>query len=140
MIRYVLDTNVISELVRRRPDSGVVERLRACRAGDLCTAAVCVTELRYGTLRSAAGAAIWQRLEEKILARLPVLEFGRDEALDAAEILADLARRGTPIGIEDVQIAATARVQGMTVVTRNRNHFDRVENLEVESWWTEESR
>jgi len=132
---FLLDTNVISEVARRRPDPSVVERLRAIASADLYTTSICVMELRFGAARHPSGPALWQRILREILAQVNVLGFGPREALRAGDLLADLEARGARIGIEDVAIAATALVNDMVLVTRNRRHFDRVPGLAVESWW-----
>jgi tRNA(fMet)-specific endonuclease VapC len=66
-----------------------------------------------------------------------ILPLGEDEASRAGEILADLELRGTPVGIEDVMIGATALVGGLVVVTRNVKHLGRIRGLLVENWWEE---
>jgi tRNA(fMet)-specific endonuclease VapC len=70
-----------------------------------------------------------------VLARVSTLAVRRPEALLAGEILADLERRGEPIGTEDVLIAATAMVHDLIVATRNTKHLSRVRGLKVENWW-----
>lgn len=132
---YLLDTNVLSELMRKRPAPQVMERMRAAPSHMLMTSSVCVMELRHGSARREDGGALWQRVAETVLPRLRVLPFGAREAVRAGDLLATLAARGKPVGIEDVQIAATALERGLVAVTRNRRHFERVEGLEVESWW-----
>jgi tRNA(fMet)-specific endonuclease VapC len=132
---YLLDTNVISELFKRRPAPAVVERIRSAPARDLFTSVVCVSELRYGAARHPRGEALWRRVTAEILGRLQILPIGWDEAVRAGDLLAVLERRGLPIGIEDLLISATALEHGMTVVTRNLKHFTRIEGLSVECWW-----
>jgi tRNA(fMet)-specific endonuclease VapC len=132
---YLLDTNVLSELVRKEPSRDVIHRLRQVRGQRLTTSAVCVFELRHGTSRHPQGEAIWQRLSQSVLVRVEILPLGEIEARGAGDLLASLEKLETPIGIEDVLIGATARAHGLTVVTRNLRHFERIESLSVESWW-----
>jgi tRNA(fMet)-specific endonuclease VapC len=132
---FLLDTNVLSEVIRKRPDPGVMARLGSVPGEDLFTATICVTELRYGAARHPRGASIWERIEAEILPRLRVLPLAMDEALRAGDLLANLADRGEPIGLEDVLIAATALENGLTVVTRNLKHFARIPGLSSASWW-----
>lgn len=135
MSGFLLDTNVLSEVIKKRPDSAVIERLASVPAEGLFTSAICVTELRYGAVRHRRGHSIWERIEGEILPRLQVLPLAMSEALRAGDLLADLASRGEPIGLEDVLIAATALENGLTVVTRNLKHFTRIPGLRAESWW-----
>jgi len=132
---YLLDTNVLSEPVRKRPEKAILQALHRISAEALYTSAICVTELRYGALRHPQGEALWTRLSSEVLTRVHILPVGEAEGQCAGDLLADLARRGEPIGIEDVLIAATAVVRGLTVATRNIRHFSRIQGLRVESWW-----
>jgi predicted nucleic acid-binding protein len=137
---YLLDTNVLSELIRKRPFPGVTERLRSIPQDQLVTSSVCVTELRYGAARHPQGDALWQRISNEVLAHLRILPLGGKEAERAGELLADLERRGEVIGIEDVLIGATAMMNGLAVATRNIRHFSRLDKLVVESWWESSSK
>ena len=136
MTGYLLDTNVLSEVLRKRPDTRLLERLRSASALDLATSVVCVAELRYGAARHPSGPRLWQRIVREVLPRVRVLPLREGEAARAGDLLARLEAKGEPIGIEDVLIAATALEGGLTVATRNLRHFSRVEGLAVESWWT----
>jgi predicted nucleic acid-binding protein len=134
---YLLDTNVLSELVRKKPTREVVRRLRQLRGQELTTSAVCVMGLRHGTARHPQGGKLWQRLSQTVLPRVQVLSLGEEEARDAGDLLATLEERGVKIGLEDVLIGATARTHGLTLATRNIRHFERIDDLRVESWWPE---
>lgn len=135
MTGYLLDTNVLSELIRKRPYPGVTERLRRLPQDQLVTSSVCVTELRYGAARHPQGDALWKRISEEVLAHIQILPLGSKEAERAGELLASLERRGEVIGIEDILIGATALENDFTIVTRNLRHFSRLDGLVVESWW-----
>jgi tRNA(fMet)-specific endonuclease VapC len=134
---YLLDTNVLSEVIKKRPEPSVVDRLREIHPGSIFTSAVCVTELRYGTRRRPGAEALWERIAGEVLSRVRVLPFGGEEAVRAGDLLAELEAAGQPIGVEDVQIGATALVGSLTVATRNVRHFRRLPGLLVESWWPE---
>ena len=137
MSGYLLDTNVLSEVLKKRPEPSVVARLREIAPGPVFTSAVCVTELRYGARRRPGGDLLWERIEREVLSRVRILPFGEKEARRAGDLLADLEAAGQPIGIEDVLIGATALVGSLTVATRNVRHFRRLRGLAVESWWPE---
>ncbi len=135
MSGYLLDTSVLSELVRKKPSRDVVRRLRQLRGSKLTTSSVCVLELRHGTARHPQGGQLWRRLADTVLSRVEILAFGEMEARSAGDLLAALERNGAVIGLEDVLIGVTARIRGLTMVTRNVRHFERIEGLNVESWW-----
>jgi predicted nucleic acid-binding protein len=132
---YLLDTNLLSELMRKQPSPTVLGRLGDVPRQSLATSSICVTELRYGAARHPQGEVLWNRIATEVLPGVRVLPFGREEAEQAGDLLAALEARGTKIGIEDVLIGATALVHGLVIVTRNIKHFDRIDGLAVESWW-----
>lgn len=131
---YLLDTNVLSELVRKKPAPGVVQRLGELPLERVTTSCICAMELRYGAARHPDGRRLWDRIKQDVLARIRVLALTEADALRAGELLAELADRGTPIGIEDVLIAATALGNSLVVVTRNVKHYSRIPGLRLESW------
>ena len=131
---YLLDTNILSELIKKRPNPHLIERLRSHPAESLLTSCVCVMELRAGSALREDFVAFWQRIDEEILSSVGIVPIGVDEAVAAGDILARLRKKGQTIGIEDVFIAASAMTHGLTVVTANVRHFDRIETLRVENW------
>jgi tRNA(fMet)-specific endonuclease VapC len=132
---YLLDTNVLSEITKKRPEPRVLERIRGVEPERLATSAVCAAELRYGAARHPAGERLWDRIDREVLTHVKILPFGGAEAVKAGELLAALEAKGVTIGIEDVLIGATAIVGALTVVTRNLRHFEAIPGLPVESWW-----
>ncbi len=135
---YLLDTNVLSELLRKRPAPSVLERLKKVSSEELLTSVVCLTELRFGAARVPSGEKLWTRITNEVLPRVRALPFGEREAILAGNVLAELESRGEGIGVEDVLIGATAMANGLTVVTRNLKHFERIEELRSESWWPQD--
>ena len=136
MTGYLLDTNVLSELMKKAPSEAVVRKVGQIARSDLFTSSVCLMELRFGAARHPRGDALWKRIREEIEPLVSILPVGYEEATRAGEILAKLEERGTPIGLEDVLIGSTALVHGIQVATRNVKHLGRIEGLSVESWWT----
>lgn len=135
MISYLLDTNVLSEIIKKRPSEGVRARLDALE-GEAFTSAICVMELRFGAARHRERDKLWQRIADQLLSRVTILPITAEVAVRAGEILAALEKRGRPIGTEDVLIGATALVHDLAVATRNDDHLGRIDGLDVENWWT----
>jgi predicted nucleic acid-binding protein len=131
---WLLDTNVVSELVRKRPDAAVVDRLRALPADQLFVTPITVMELRAGSLRRPDAVDFWARLEAEILSRVRVVGLNARAGLVAGDLLAALNARGTPIDLADLLIAAIALTHDATLVTRNRRHFERISELRLETW------
>ncbi|MGH8221881.1 MAG: PIN domain-containing protein [Woeseiaceae bacterium] len=135
MAGYLLDTNVLSELLKKRPEPTVVRALNVIPAEDLFTSSICVMELRRGARRHPDAERLWGRIERELLARVHILAFGEREAVVAGDIGAELAAEGRPVGTEDALIAATAMAHGLVVATRDTGHFARVKTLRVIDWW-----
>lgn len=128
---YLLDTNVISSLIRQ-PDGIAAQKLRDHQEARLCTSVIVACELRFGA-EKANSAPLRERVDQ-ILARLEVLPL--DTPVDAvyAQIRNTLERQGTPIGPNDLLIAAHALANDLTLVTDNTSEFGRVDSLSVENW------
>jgi tRNA(fMet)-specific endonuclease VapC len=131
---YLLDTDVLSNLMKRAPASALVARLARVPPEDQATSSVTLGELLCGVHRSSRTTSLLERIEETLLAELPILPFDAAAARRYGEIRADLERRGTPIGDADTRVAAIALSRGLTVVTGNERHFRRVPGLEIENW------
>lgn len=122
---YLLDTNVISELMRVKPDPRVEARFES-EPGELFTSAICLEEIRYGAKIGPPGNKLWERATTSVLPHLTVL---------AGDLRAEWKARGTPVSYRDGLIAATARAAGLILVTRNVRHFDHIVGLTVENWF-----
>lgn len=132
----LLDTNVLSQLVRPRPDPGVIDELRRWRSDTVFASAVTRYELRYGAALREDGDKFWTRLEAEILPVVTWLPVSQPIAERAAVIAADLRRNRRPCGDFDPLLAATALEHGLTLVTRNTRHFEAVPGIALENWFT----
>lgn len=135
-VNYLLDSNILSEPTRRRPDGEVRSRLQAYRR-EICTAAPILHELRYGVARMSDGARKRQLLRylERVLLPLMVLPYDGEAALWHAEERARLAAQGRTPAYVDGQIAAIAKTNDLTLVTRNTSDFVHFADLRVENWF-----
>lgn len=133
---YLLDTNVISQMVRRSPSTAVLARSDAIPATEQVISSITVGELLYGALkRPEVTDELLQSLEKAVFSTFDIVPFDEAAARVYAEIMVALERAGTPIGEGDTRIAATALAYDLTIVTRNTRHFDRVPGLRVENWF-----
>lgn len=132
----LLDTNVLSQLARPRPDPGVIAELRRWRSDTVFASAVTRYELRYGAALRDDAARFWARLEAEILPLVTWLPVSQAIAERGAVIAADLRHRGRPCGDFDPLLAATALEHGLTLVTRNTRHFEAVPGIALENWFT----
>ncbi len=124
----VLDTNVVSELMRSHPADDVVDWVDRQPASDLHLTAITVAELLYGVARLAGGRRRTE-LADQVEAMVTddfenrVVSFDEPAAPHYADIVAGRERLGRPIGMADAQIAATCRSHGAVLATRNVDDF-----------------
>ncbi len=133
---YLLDTNVLSELIRKQPDPGVLARAELLDQRDCFASEVTLFELRHGAMLRSDAASFWQKLRDELLPAVSWLPVTREVQLRAADLAADLEKSGQRIGNEDCWIAGTAIEHGFILVTRNETHFSRIPGLRVENWFT----
>ncbi|HPY40997.1 MAG TPA: type II toxin-antitoxin system VapC family toxin [Thiolinea sp.] len=131
-MKYLLDTNICIYLIKEKPHE-VLARFTTLKSSQVFISAISVFELYFGVEKSQAPKRNLAALEQ-FLRPMTVLDFTPKDAKQAAKIRADLQRKGTPIGAYDIQIAATALAQGLTVVTNNTSEFERVVGLKLENW------
>jgi hypothetical protein len=135
----ILDTNVISELARQLPDSGVLAWLDSLEISEVATTAVTAAELRYGVARLPDGhrkreltAVIRGILAEDFYGR--VLPFDEHASVRYAEIVTGRERIGRTIGVADAQIAAICGDSGATLATRNTPDFEETGIELIDPW------
>ena len=130
-LAYLLDTNILSDLVRN-PQGVVAARIADVGEDSVCTSIVVASELRYGAIKSGS-----KKLRERVdllLSALEILPLEAPVDRHYAEVRHHLTRKGTPIGPNDMLIAAHALAAGMTIVTANVGEFSCVPGLAVDDW------
>jgi tRNA(fMet)-specific endonuclease VapC len=131
-MRYLLDTNVCVMYLNGRSDL-VRDRILSTPTQDMAVCSVVKAELFYGAMKSNNPTRTLER-QQQFLERFVSLPFGDDAAILFGQIRAWLANAGTPIGAYDLQIAAIALANSLTLVTHNTREFDRVDGLQIEDW------
>lgn len=131
---YLFDTNILSEVMKKRPNPALMERLPKTSSAVQFTSCICVMELRYGSRRRPDHKAFWQRVETEVLSRVMILPITEKAAIIAGDLAAILASSGDRISPEDLLIAATVVHNDLTLITANERHFERIPNLKVENW------
>jgi tRNA(fMet)-specific endonuclease VapC len=130
-MRYLLDTNVLSDLIRN-PQGRIAERIRKVGEAQVCTSIIVAAELRYGATRRGSARLTTQL--EVVLGAMEVLAFETPADIAYGLIRARLEQAGRPIGGNDLLIAAQAVALGHTIVTDNEREFARVDGLLRENW------
>lgn len=132
MFEYILDTNICIYIIKQKPQS-VLDKFSSLGTGSVAMSLVTYSELLFGAKRSNKAKQAHQILQE-LITIIPVLTIELEVADHYADIRADLSRKGTIIGNNDLWIAAHSRALGKTLVTNNLNEFSRVEELKLENW------
>lgn len=130
-MKYLLDTDVLSQTTKAKPHIGVMTWLRERQESDLCLSAITIEEIRFGLELLPKGKRrreLESWLEDRVLRRfsgriLPVEERVADKC---GKVFAAAKLAGDNLDMGDVLIAATASVHNLKVVTLNRKHFERL--------------
>lgn len=130
-MRYLLDTNMVSDLVRN-PGGRVTQRIGEVGEEQVCTSIVVVAELRYGAEKKGSARLTLQL--QTILDVLEILPLEAPADRTYGILRTRLERAGTPIGGNDLVIAAQALALRYTIVTDNEREFGRIEELPLENW------
>ena len=131
MTRYMLDTNVISDLMKN-PRGKAAKRIARIGEDNICTSIIVAAELRYGCAKKGSDRLL--KSVEDLLAEIDVLPFESPADAEYGNIRSELENAGKPIGANDLLIAAHAIAVNATVVTANVDEFRRVRGLKVENW------
>jgi tRNA(fMet)-specific endonuclease VapC len=131
LTRYLLDTNIISDLIRN-PKGKVAKHIARVGENNVCTSIIVAAELRYGCAKSGSKRLL--EAVENLLRELDVLSLEGPADAEYGRIRAELERNGSPIGGNDLLIAAHALAIEATMVTANVAEFARVDGLNVQNW------
>lgn len=134
-MKYLLDTNTCIRYITGR-SAQVIAKLEALNEGEALLCSMVVAELLYGGFRSQTPEKTLSRQRE-FIALFTSLSFDDAVAEHYARVRADLSKQGTPIGGNDLLIAATALAHDLILVTHNTREFRRVQGLKLEDWETE---
>lgn len=131
---FLLDTNILSDLVKKKPHPYLLSRLSSLPVHNLFTSVICLMELRYGCALRDDFDSFWSKIVSRVISQVQVIPFGPEESLIAGDLLAQLRKKGQSIGLEDILISATAMAHRLVLVTANIKHFSKIDGLTVENW------
>ncbi|HCS47861.1 MAG TPA: PIN domain nuclease [Candidatus Aminicenantes bacterium] len=131
---YLFDTDVLSHVLKKRRSPALMTRLKGTPQAAQFTSAVNVAEIYFGVFRKEGRADLLRFYENEIFSRLVILPFDRDSARIFGRVKADLEKRGLPRFEPDLQIAAVAIANNLTLVSGNSRHYSGIPALRVENW------
>ena len=132
MPKYLLDTNICIYLTKQQHPA-VIKRFDSLAENEVAMSVITFGELQFGAQKSQQRKQVLATLEKLSLV-IPVLAMTVDASQHYGEIRASLQKQGTPIGNNDLWIAAHALTEGLILVTNNMREFERVSDLKVENW------
>jgi len=130
--RYMLDTNICIYIQRQRPEN-VLSRFQKLKPGEVVISVITWGELVYGAEKSRQPKKVLELLRE-FKSFVPVLPIPENTGDTYGAIRALLESKGTPIGNNDLWIAAHAKATALTLVTDNEREFQRVPGLKIQNW------
>ena len=131
MATYLLDTNILSDLIKN-PQGKVAKKISQAGEEHVCTSIIVASELRYGVEKS--GSQVLRKRIDELLRVLSILPFSEPADIRYGKIRSDLHAKGKPIGPNDMLIAAHALANDLVLATANEKEFSRVEGLQIENW------
>jgi tRNA(fMet)-specific endonuclease VapC len=131
-MKYLLDTDTFSEIVKGS-NAALVKRMATLRTGDVALSVVTRGEIAFA-VRLKTPKSLAKRRLDRLLEMIDTLPLTTDVAQHYGDLRAQLRRQGTPIGPNDLWIAAHARALDLTLVSNNTKEFSRVARLRLETW------
>ncbi len=132
MVRYLLDTNICIYIAKRRPPE-VLKHFEDLQTGEVAMSLITYGELIFGAEKSQSAQRALTTLSA-LVELIPVLPMPEAAAIHYGNIRAQLEKTGTPIGANDLWIAAHAVAENTILVSNNLGEFERVPELTVENW------
>jgi tRNA(fMet)-specific endonuclease VapC len=132
---YLFDTDVLSHVLKKRRSAVLMDRLQKTPPAVQFTSTVNVAEIYFGVLRKGSREDLLRSYEDQVFPRLTILPFDVASARVFGRIKADLERRGLPRYETDLQIAAVALANNLTLVSGNIRHYSGIPGLRVEDWF-----
>jgi len=131
-VRCLLDTSICIYIAKRHP-SEVMQHFERLQTGDVAMSLITYGELQFGAEKSRMAKQVYKKLEH-LAELIPVLPLTEKVSNHYGWIRAKLEQAGTPIGANDLWIAAHARAEGLILVSNNIREFERIPGLKLENW------
>lgn len=134
---YLFDTDIITHVFKKNPSQKLLTRLAQVPRQAQHISTITIAELVYGAWKSAVPQRHLDNLEKLLLPAVHILGFDAKAAYVCGSLRVRLERAGSSLALADLEIAAIAMANELTLVTGNLRHFMRVPGLQVENWLTE---
>jgi tRNA(fMet)-specific endonuclease VapC len=131
---YLLDTDILSNIIRKKPDPSLMSIIAAIPREHQHTTTITIGELAYGAHKSDRPEYFMDKLKKIILPQVIILDFDEESALVYGKVRAELEKKGSSLSEPDLRIASIGIKNNLILVTGNVSHFSRIKDLIVENW------
>jgi len=131
---YLFDTDIITNVFKKRPSEKLLRRLSGTGRRNQFISTITVSEIVYGAWKSIDPRRHLDNLEKILLPSVNILGFDAKAAYVCGSLRARLEQNGTPLALADLEVAAIAMANDLTLVSGNTRHFNRIEGLKLENW------
>jgi len=131
---YLFDTDIITHIFKQRPSGSLLKRLASVPRQEQHISTVTIAEIVYGAFKSSRPQHHLRNLEEVLLPAVNIVGFDARAAYICGDLRARLERAGTPLALADLEIAAIAIANDLTLISGNSRHFSRIPSLRLENW------
>ena len=133
-VMYLFDTDIITHVFKKRPSEKLLARLAEVPQQAQYISTVTIAEIVYGAWKSSQPQRHLDNLEKVLLPVVNIAGFDAGAAYVCGGLRARLEQAGTPLALADLEIAAIAIANELTLVSGNLRHFTRIQELRVENW------
>jgi len=131
---YLFDTDIITNIFKKSPSPLLVNRLAGTAKNAQHISTITISEIVYGAWKSVKPQHHLRNLEEILLPAVNIVGFDAKAAYVCGSLRARLEREGTSLALADLEIAAIAIANDLTLISGNLRHFERIRELKVENW------
>lgn len=131
---FLFDTDIITNVFKKKPSKNLLKRLAAVPRNQQFISTITISEIVYGAVKSDKPDYHLRNLEMILLPSVNVVGFDTKAAYICGQLRADLEKKGTPLDLADLEIAAICVAANLTLITGNTRHFSRVSSLRHENW------
>ncbi len=131
---YLFDTDIITNIFKKKPSTKLLEKLAGTARRDQFISTITISEIVYGAWKSSQSKRHLDNLEKILLPAVNILGFDAKAAYVCGSLRAGLEKAGTPLALADLEIAAIAIANELTLISGNIGHFSRIEGLKLANW------
>ena len=131
---FLFDTDIITNILKKNPSERLLKQLAPIPVLEQYISTITVSEIVYGAVKSNRPEYHLENLEKVLLPSVNVVGFDSKAVYVCGQLRAELEKKGTPLDLADLEIAAIAIAGEFTLVTGNTKHFSRIIELRVENW------